>query len=226
MLIPCYNAGARVAPVVAQAAAIAAHTIVVDDGSTDGCTAALEGLGIQLVRHERNLGKGHALLTGFRAALEHTTAVCIASLDADGQHDPEDLPALHGAFETMQADLLIGSRSLAHHGVPWASRLGNQVTAAVTRRLLPGCPRDTQSGYRLHRRAFLEALLPHVHAGRYETEMELLVHALRGGYRVAEHPIETRYEPGNASSHFHKLRDSWRIYRRLGMALLAAPPSR
>lgn len=220
LLIPCFNAGDRVAPVVRRAAEVAAHTFVIDDGSTDGCTQGLEGPGVQVLRHETNRGKGHALLTGFRTALEQTGAECVAALDADGQHDPGDLPQLYAAFEQQGADLLIGARGLAHRGVPWASRLGNRVTATVTRRLLPGCPSDTQSGYRLHRRSFLQAVLPRIHPGRYETEMELLVHALRGGYRVAEHPIATRYEPGNASSHFRKVRDSWRIYRRLGIALL------
>ena len=220
LLIPCFNAGPRVEPVVRGAASVASQVFVIDDGCTDGCLDGLDIPGVTILRHERNRGKGHALLTGFRAALEQTRAECIATLDADGQHDASDLPALFDAFEHSQADLLIGARSMARQGVPWASRIGNTVTAAVTRALLPGCPRDTQSGYRLHRRHFLERILPEIHPGRYETEMEILVRALRGGFAVREHPIATRYEAGNASSHFRKVQDSWRIYRRLGASLL------
>jgi len=79
---------------------------------------------------------------------------------------------------------------------------------------------DTQSGYRLHGRRFLQNVLPTLAGGRYETEMELLVRAVRGGYRVVASPIRTIYEEGNASSHFGKVRDSARIYARLFRTVL------
>lgn len=222
VVIPCFNAGPRIAPVVAVARALSPQlpVFVVDDGSTDGATGPLDTLGATVLRDPVNRGKGHALVRGFRAALAVPGVQCVATIDADGQHDPAALPALVAAFEETGADLLIGARQLDGSGVPWASRLGNGVTSALAARLLPGCPRDTQSGYRLHRRALLEGLMPRLHPGRYETEMELLIGALRGGFRVAEHPIATHYEPGNASSHFRKLRDSARIYRRLVTSLL------
>ncbi len=74
---------------------------------------------------------------------------------------------------------------------------------------------DTQSGFRLHSSKFVDAILEEVPGGRYETEMEILVRAVRGGFKVVPLPIQTIYETGNASSHFSVLRDSFLIYRKL-----------
>ena len=74
---------------------------------------------------------------------------------------------------------------------------------------------DTQCGFRVLSRRFAEAVVSEVAGGRYETEMEIIVKALREGYTVGHSPIRTLYEAGNPSSHFHKLRDSFLIYVRL-----------
>ena len=76
--------------------------------------------------------------------------------------------------------------------------------------------RDTQCGYRLLSRRFMEHVVAQVAGGRYETEMEILIHAARlPQFHLEPVPIKTLYETGNASSHFHKVRDSFLIYRRL-----------
>ena len=107
--------------------------------------------------------------------------------------------------------------------VPWRSRFGNETTARVVRLLLRRDLPDTQCGYRLLSRRFAEAVLENVAGGRYETEMEMLVFAVRAGYTVAYSPIQTLYEPDNQSSHFRKVRDSLRIYARLARAALRRP---
>ena len=215
VVVPAYNAGERLRPVLDRLLPIASRIIVVDDGSTDGATRGLEELPIQLERHETNRGKGHALVTGFRAALEDPASTCVATLDADGQHDPAELPGLYERFLAEDADLVIGSRVFNGPGVPLRSRIGNTVTIAVVGWLLGQRVPDTQSGYRLHSRRFLEAVLPSLGGGRYETEMEMLARAIGGKYRVVAAPIRTIYEKGNPSSHFNKLRDSYRIYASL-----------
>jgi glycosyltransferase involved in cell wall biosynthesis len=220
VVIPCYNAGDRLRRVVEVVLPVAGRVFVVDDGSTDGAPDALPGGGVTLLRHDANRGKGHALLTGFRAALDQTRAGCVAVLDADGQHDPAQLPALHRAFRERDADLLIGARRFALGRVPLRSWAGNTATVVLASALLRRWLPDTQSGYRLHRRRLLEGVVRDVAPGRYETEMELLVYAVRNGYRVESQPITTLYEAGNASSHFNVLRDSWLVYRRLFLATL------
>ena len=213
-VIPCYNAGPRLRPVVEAALTRAGRVVLVDDGSTDGAADTADALGARVLRLAPNRGKGHALLAGIEAALEDAAVTAVCCLDADGQHDPAEMPRLHGALADAGADLVIGSR-VFDGTVPWRSRVGNRATVAVSGWLLGTRLPDTQSGYRVLSRPFAEAVLENVRGGRYETEMETIVFALRGGFRVVPVPIRTIYEPGNTSSHFRKGRDSLLIYARL-----------
>lgn len=215
VIVPCYNAGAAVLDVIERLLAVTKNIIVIDDGSTDGCIEPLRALPVHIIAHAKNLGKGHALLAGYAAALEDPAIQCVASLDADGQHDPEALPGLIASFKSEAADLVIGSREFTGGRVPWRSRIGNQTTVFVVNRLLKRRLPDTQSGYRLLSRSFLETVLPVMKGGRYETEMELLVRAINGGNKIIPVPIATIYAKGNPTSHFKALRDSYRIYRTL-----------
>ena len=135
-IIPCFNAGGRVRPVVEAVLRQVPSLIVVDDGSTDGSPATLEGLPLRMVRLPQNRGKGHALLAGLRAALEEVAVQRFILLDADGQHDPAEIPGLLTAAEAQDADLLIGARVFNGQAVPWRSRFGNTVTVSVTALLL------------------------------------------------------------------------------------------
>jgi glycosyltransferase involved in cell wall biosynthesis len=215
VVIPCYNAGHRVHGVVERALAFVDRVFVIDDGSTDHGVDALRGLPVHVIAFPENRGKGAALLEGFRAALHDPDTCCVAVIDADGQHDPAELPALYAAFQAQHADLVIGARAFDARTVPWPSRFGNKLTAAITARLFQRRLPDTQSGFRLHSRRFLEAVLAHVPGGRYETEMAIVIQAIRGGYTIESVPIQTLYEAGNASSHFRRIRDSLRVYRTL-----------
>ncbi len=213
VVIPCYDAGDRLAPVVTGALRETPHVIVVDDGSTDGAPNGVTGLGARLVGFPENRGKGAALLAGFRAAFEREGCACVVIVDADGQHDTTEIAKLYQAFCREHADLVIGERDFGQVRVPWASWIGNRMTSAVSARLLGVRLPDTQSGFRLHSRRFAEDILASVAAGRYETEMAILIRALRGGFRVRGVPIRTIYDPGNRTSHFRKIRDSWRVWR-------------
>lgn len=215
VVIPCHNAGPRLAPVVAGALAGAEKVIVVDDGCTDASMTGVAESGAEVLVFAENRGKGHALLAGIGRALEHPGTRVVCTMDADGQHDPAELPGLVAAFDAAGAELLIGRRTFDAGSVPWRSRFGNRCTAAVTRLLLGRDLPDTQCGYRLMSRGFAEALAVNVSGGRYETEMEMIVFAVRAGHALASAPVRTLYEPGNRSSHFRKVRDSWLIYSRL-----------
>jgi len=219
-VVPIYNVGGRSAAVVQGLLALGCRVVAVDDGSTDGGTAGLNDLPIDLIVLEKNRGKGHAMLQGFTRALEDAATKAVCVLDADGQHDPSELPKLYAAFQTENADLLIGARDFSGGHVPFRSRFGNVVTVVVAGLLLGRRLPDTQSGYRLLSRRFAETVVREVLGGRYETEMAILGLAIRGGAKVVSVPIKTIYEPGNATSHFKKVRDSWLIYRTLiGSAL-------
>ena len=211
VVIPCFNAGDRVRAVVAAVRSQVARVILVDDGSTDGGADQATDLA-QVLRFERNRGKGHALIAGIEQALNMPDLRVIALMDADGQHDAGALPGLYDAFLHEQADLLVGARRFDRRQAPWASRIGNKTTAWITARMF-GCDLpDTQSGFRLLSPRFARAFVNTVPGGRYETEMRMLVMAIRGDYKIASAPIATIYEAGNANSHFRKIRDSLRVY--------------
>ncbi|NUM56537.1 MAG: glycosyltransferase family 2 protein [Candidatus Hydrogenedentes bacterium] len=219
-VVPCYNAGGRVEPVVRGLLAQLEHVVVVDDGSTDGATAPLQALGASVIQFPENKGKGFAMLAGFRAALAADDVTGVVIVDADGQHDAGELPNLWETFTRDGADLVIGTRTFDGAHVPWRSKIGNRFTAMTTRLLIGAAIPDTQSGFRIHSRRLLEDILKTIRGGRYETEMEILVNAAKGGYKIAASPIRTIYETGNPSSHFNKYRDSWRVIRKLFGAAL------
>lgn len=222
-IIPCYNAGGRVRSVAEGVLTQVSKLIVVDDGSTDESINSLTDLPAAFVTLTPNRGKGHALLAGFREALKDPEMACICVLDADGQHDPAEIPRLHQAFRDTGADLVIGSRVFDGGRVPWRSRFGNKVTVTVTALLLRRRLPDTQCGFRILSRAFVESVLETVQGGRYETEMEIIVKAIREKWATESVPIRTIYEEGNASSHFRKFHDSFRIYSRLLKAAWFSP---
>ncbi len=220
VVVPCYNVGGRARPVVERLLALVERVIVVDDGCTDGSVGDLAGLAVETVAFEKNRGKGHALMAGIAKALEDASLRAVCTMDADGQHDPAEVPRLWRAVEAEGADLAIGLRTLGQTHVPWPSRLGNRMTAACTALLLRTRLPDTQCGFRVLSRRFAEDVLNSVRPGRYETEMEIIVRAVRQGYRMSSVPIATIYEAGNPSSHFHKLRDSALVFGRLARSAL------
>ncbi|MBL4847037.1 MAG: glycosyltransferase family 2 protein [Planctomycetes bacterium] len=191
-LIPTYDNPATVADVVRRAQA---HlpVIVVDDGSGPVAAEVLAGLsGVHLIRHARNRGKGAALRTGFDAARRLGFSHAI-SLDADGQHLPEDLPALLAAARAEPSALILGVRDLAGSGAGWGSRIGCWLSNAWLR--LAGGPAlaDTQTGFRVYP---LEAI---GHLGlrgvRYDLEVEVLARASWEGLALRSRPIQVRYFP-------------------------------
>lgn len=213
VVIPCFNAGNRLAGAVQGALAQVDRVIVVDDGSTDGCLEGVKGMHVQTLTFPENRGKGHALIAGIRAALELQDVTVIALMDADGQHDATELSGLFAGFKSESADMVIGTRCFDKQQVPWRSRFGNKMTVWVMGVLCGRRLPDTQCGFRLLSPRFARTFVDKIPGGRYETEMRMLLLAIREGLNIASAPIATLYEPGNPTSHFHKVRDSFRIYR-------------
>ncbi len=219
VVIPSYNAGTRLAPVVKGVQQVGVPFIVVDDGSSDGSVSALSLPDENVLHLPENRGKGHALLAGFRKALENNEIAAACVVDADGQHNPQDIPRFWATYKSSEADFITGVRSRAGTYVPLRSRFGNWLTVHVTSWLLGRRLPDTQCGFRLMSRHFTETVLQEVDGGRYETEMEILVLAIRRGFSLEQVSIATVYESGNPSSHFNKFLDSYLIYRRLWAAI-------
>lgn len=201
VVIPVYNHRQRVAEVIAQALRLGLPVFVVDDGSTDGTAAVLASLpGIAVLRHPVNRGKGAALLTGFAAAAP--TCDWALTIDADGQHRPEDGPALLAAIRPGERAIVVGNRQgMTQENVPWTSRFGRQFSNFWV--WTSGGPwlADSQSGFRLY--PLPEVLHLGVRARRYQFEVEVLVLARRRGIPTVEVPVQVVYQPrGERVSHF------------------------
>ena len=199
-LIPGYQEGPRIAAVVEQARA---HlpVVVVDDGSSDDTAAQAETAGATVLRQVPNAGKGAALRKGFRYALGQG-AVAVVTLDADGQHDPAEIPRFVSAFEAARPELIVGCRDFA--GMPPLRRLSNTLgtwvfSAAVGRRVA-----DNQSGYRLIGRRLMTTLLDSDEPG-FEFEVEMIARCIALRLPLAEVPISTIYagEPSHIRNWQH-----------------------
>ena len=220
-LIPAYQAAAHLGEVIARIQRLPdpPEILVVDDGSRDATAAVARAHGARVHSFAANRGKGHALLAGFARL---TGADAVITLDADGQHPPECIPAFVAAAEGG-ADLVLGRR-LRSPDMPWTRRFANGFSSGWATRLAGQRVSDSQCGYRLHRRALLDAtpLTP----GRYEVESEMVVRAARLGFRIAEVDIPTVY--GEEKSQIRTTRDVPRIVAtlaRLTLEGLFPPPA-
>lgn len=192
--------------------------VVVDDGSSAKTQPIFDSIaamdGCQVLHHDVNHGKGVALKTGYRWILDNCPECSgVITADADGQHTVADCWCLAEKLcgEDKRA-LYLGSRDFSLPQVPPKSRYGNRTTSVVFRLLYGQWLPDTQTGLRAFPREDLPLMLE-VEGERYEYEMKVLIACARAGIPMIPVTIETIYENDNAGSHFHPLRDSYRIYK-------------
>ena len=208
IVIPAYQAAVTVAAVVAGARMVA-PVYLVDDGSTDGTGNVGRGKGAILLTHVTNRGKGAALATGIAAALAAGAEV-IVTLDADGQHLPEEIPRLLAPIAEGRADLVLGARERTA-AMPLSRRFTNWLSARLATRIAGQGVSDAQTGFRAFSRGVAERVQP---AGdRYDYETAFLLGACDAGCRVTCVAIPTVY---GAESHFRSWADTWRVARVFG----------
>lgn len=193
VVIPAWNEEAAIGETIAEVrrAVPAASVLVVDDGSTDLTAAASRAAGVRVLTLPYNLGVGGAMRAGFRYAVRNGYDV-VVQVDADGQHDPNDVPLLLGALS--HADIVVGAR-FAEAGTyvvrgprRWAMRLLSVVLSRLTRTRLT----DTTSGFRATNRRAL-ALFAHQYPAEYLGDtVESLILAARAGLRIAQVPVNMR----------------------------------
>ena len=206
IVIPTYNHGTRISDVVWRITALGYPVVVVDDGSTDKTAKILASFnGITVLTHDQNRGKGAALLTGFQEVSK--TFDWAVTLDADGQHKPEDIENLLEAVKDGERSIVIGCRQgMDGENVPWTSRFGRGFSNFWV--WVSGGPKisDSQSGFRLY--PLPETLTLGVRALRFQFEVEILVKARRNGIQVIEAPVQVVYQKGaERISHFHPWKD-------------------
>lgn len=214
--IPAFEAEPSVADVVERSLALLPEVLVVDDGSSDDTRGRALAAGARVLRLPANAGKGAALRAAFRDLFGRGYEA-VATIDADGQHLPEELPklmALHGDG----ADLAIGSRDHLFAAMNRVRRTSNLwssylISTAAGQRLP-----DVQSGFRIYSRRLIETTgFPE---DRFDAESAVVVRAVRRGLRVATIPIELGFADGRITSHYRPIVDSSRIFRAVCRARL------
>jgi glycosyltransferase involved in cell wall biosynthesis len=218
VVVPAYEAAATIGDVVVRirGAVPDATVYVVDDGSTDGTGAAAREQGALVLVHRHNHGKGAALRTGIARALADEGRV-IVTIDADGQHAPEDIPRLAAPVWSGEADLVLGARARTRT-MPLGRRCTNWLSAALASRVGGIRVPDAQTGFRAIARSLAEAIHPAEHG--YDFETAFLLAALAQHVRVRSVRVPTVYQRG---SHFRHWADTWRqarVFTRYGRQII------
>jgi glycosyltransferase involved in cell wall biosynthesis len=229
VVIPVFNHGPMIETVIKQALKLNLPLIVVDDGSTDCGVDRISNIdGVQFLRHPKNRGKGAAIMTGFDRAAE--IADWAITIDADGQHHPEDALNLIGAIPKGSRPLVVGMRrGMVGRDVPWTSRFGRKFSNFWVR--ISGGPAmtDSQSGFRIY--PLPESMNLDVKARRFQFEVEILVRAAWTNIPVIEVPVRVSYAGGQERiSHFRPfvdfLRNTRTFYQLITRRLLVHPLTR
>ena len=217
VLIPAYNAQRTIGGVLEKIRALEIDTIVVNDGSLDETKRVALEHRAHVLEHPFNLGKGAALRTGFQYILQKDYQVVI-TLDADGQHEPSEIPSLLRIFQSIEPDILIASRAAEFGRMTFLRRFWNLLGVKAVSRLCHSDITDSQSGFRLIRKEVLKEV--DFSTTGFETELELLIKACKKGFSVLSVPINISEVDGTDFSHFRPVIDTWLVCKLFLRSLL------
>lgn len=214
ILIPAYEPGERLIKLIKELKRICNYNIViVNDGSSrvfDKTFETAAEIGSTVLTHEMNKGKGRALKTGFEYLKETDENEGVITADCDGQHLPKDIVRIGEAINLDRNSIVLGTRRFSGK-VPFRSNFGNSITRAIFSFASGVKIYDTQTGLRGFSAEML-GWLCNISGERFEYEMNMLLEAVPLGYEFNEMDIDTVYLENNKSSHFHTLKDSFRVY--------------
>lgn len=218
LIVPAFDAEKTLARVIddlrSALPALANEILVIDDGSRDATARVAAEAGCQVVSHGRNRGKGAALRTGLATAHARGRLVAV-TVDADGQHPAEEARRVLLASSNPDA-LVLGIRRLAAAGAPRKNQVSNEISNYFISRFAGRPLRDTQCGLRRYPIGKTLQLAPRGEG--YDFEAEVLLRAVWAGVEIVEEEIRVLY-PEDRVTHFHVVRDPWRIVRTVVAAL-------
>jgi len=200
--IPAYNASNTVGEVVKGVLAHIPKVIVADDGSTDNTGSVAHEAGSEVIRIEKNKGKGDALKVLFWRAFEEGYDAVI-TMDADGQHDPQDIERFITAHAMYPESIIVGSRMHEKEKIPRARYNSMHIARFYISLAANQFVEDTQCGFRLYPVSLLKKML--LMTGKYVTETEILMKAGDMGVRIRFVKIRTIYN--GIGSHFRPIAD-------------------
>ena len=202
--IPAYQAVHSVGLVVNHALPIIPDVLVIDDGSDDGTAHAAAAAGAEVHSFPHNRGKGAALNAAF-GILFSRGFTCVVTVDADGQHLPEEIPRLL----EIDADLVLGTRDHLFAEMGTIRRISNRLSSSAISWAAGQPFSDVQTGFRLYTRTLIEQIgFPE---SGFEAESAVVVRAARRGLRVASTPVRLGKADGRGTSHYRPIPDSLRI---------------
>lgn len=208
ILIPAYNAEQTIRAVVLECLVHGLPVAVVDDGSNDDTSALLSELPIALLQHERNLGKGAALKTGFAWALE-SGFDGVVTIDADGQHEVSAIPVLIAAAQSGSWGVLIASRRSQFEQMAGLRKLWNRIGVWCIWKRTGFEITDSQSGFRYYAREVMKNVS--LKSNGYDLEMEIMLKAWKSGFTVGSLPVAARVADGRSTSHYRPVHDTFNI---------------
>jgi hypothetical protein len=226
VLIPAHNEERFIGSVVLTALDQARRVVVVDDGSTDRTGEIARAAGAEVIRLDRQGGKGQALNVGFRY-MRQVNAAVVVTLDGDAQHDPREIPIVAQPVVQGHADIVIGSRFLGVHShIPWWRRIGQDALTWATNALSGAHVTDSQSGYRAFSARAVELMVFRTSGLSAESEMQFMVNDF--DLNVVEVPVHVQYlDKSKRNPFWHGLHVVDAIMglvaRRHPLLLLAAP---
>ena len=192
VVLPAFNEAEVLGEVVGEIRKwVDCPIIVIDDGSTDQTATVARAAGVSVVRHPINRGAGAACMTGITLARQQGWP-CVAFMDSDGQHNPQDLIRLHETMVSHEADLVIGSRFLQKApDIPVLRRFYNAIANLLTNAFSTNRYSDTQSGFRLLNRKAIEKI--DLLQDEFSYCSEMIIQAEMEQLKVVECPINVRY---------------------------------
>jgi glycosyltransferase involved in cell wall biosynthesis len=205
-VIPAYQAAPSVGAVARGALAVLSEVLVLDDGSTDATAEEARRAGARVISFPENRGKGAALRAAF-TDLFGRGFDGVVTLDADGQHLPEEIPKLLAA--APGADLVLGVRDHLFAEMGALRRASNRLSSKAIS-FAAGQPlSDIQTGFRFYVRRLVETVgFPE---SRFDAESAVVVRAARQGFRIVSVPVRLGFADGRTTSHYRPLLDSLRI---------------
>ncbi len=217
LIIPALNPNENLISLIDELMEIGFERIVIiDDGSDDQYDEIFEEAyeyGCNIVYHEQNMGKGKAIKSGLKKAVElYGKDNIFLTLDADGQHLPKDVKKVFEACMANPDKLVLGTRNFNGKHVPWKSKFGNKITSLYFKFETGIKCRDTQTGLRGIPSGLIDLALA-TEGERYEYEMNFLLKAVEKA-ELMYVDISTVYENENKGSHFHPIKDSYKIYEK------------
>lgn len=210
VIIPAYNEEKNIRGIVEKSLQHSKHVIVVNDGSTDKTVEKLAELPIILLNNTINKGKGASLLQGFRYAQSLKLKATI-SIDADTQHNPEDIPKFIQAMQQYPNHIIIGARIYNRENAPKSRYRANQIADFFISWASGKHIVDSQSGYRLYPMNLLNDCLKHLNYEKFTFESAILISSTRRGYCPTSIAIHSHYPKNSRASYYKPFSDTIKI---------------